>query len=202
MLEKLFCSGTRVRLLSLLLFGERLHLREIARRIGASPILVKKELENLIAFGLVESERVGNLRMFQANKNSQIFEELQKIFLKTELVGSELREALKPFNVRLALIYGSFAEGREHTGSDVDLLVIGNVKEEKLLKAVEKCEAKIGREVNYVVWSERELLKRAREKNHFLLNILNGKKIMLVGDERGFRKTGAGRLHKEKRERR
>lgn len=202
MLERLFSSNTRVRVLSLLLFGGRLHLREVARRLGSNPTLVKIELDNLVGLGLVECERVGNLRVFQANKASPIFEELRKIFLKTELVGSELREALKPFNVLFALVYGSFAEGRERAGSDVDLLVVGSVKEEELLKSVEKAEALLGREVNFVLWSERELLKRAREKNHFLMNILSGKVILLVGEESGFREVGAGRVHKEKRERR
>ncbi|MBI5159138.1 nucleotidyltransferase domain-containing protein [Candidatus Micrarchaeota archaeon] len=202
MLERLFSSGTRVRVLSLLLFGGRFHLREIARRVGANPTLVKRELDNLAGLGLLECEQVGNLRVFQVNKASPIFEELRKIFLKTELVGSELRKILEQFDVRFALVYGSFAEGREHSGSDVDLLVVGSVKEEELLKSVEKAEALLGREVNYVLWSERELLKRVREKNHFLMNILSGKIIMLVGEELGFREAGAGRARKEKRERR
>ena len=55
MLERLFTSKTRIKLLNLLFFNQdkEYHLREIARIIKTSPTYVSKELENLINLNIV-----------------------------------------------------------------------------------------------------------------------------------------------------
>ena len=56
MLEKLFTSKTRTRLLMLLLFNQKrdYHLRELARLVQTSPIHVAREMENLATLNLVK----------------------------------------------------------------------------------------------------------------------------------------------------
>ncbi len=94
MLEKLLKSKTMVKVLGLLLFSGELHLREIARRVGVTPIYVGKELENLESLGLVLNKRVGNLSMWEIKRASPLYPEIKALFLKTDALGSYLSEEL------------------------------------------------------------------------------------------------------------
>jgi predicted nucleotidyltransferase len=191
MLERLFTSKSRIKILQLLIFNTQseFHLRQIARLTDVSPPYVKRELSNLSKINLITESTKGNLKLFKINKNSPIFYELKRIFLKTESLGNLLKKKLKSLELRYAMIYGSFAASEETERSDIDLLVIGNIKEERILEIITESEAKVGREINYILWSEKEFEKRARQKHHLLVDIVSRPIIMLVGDENEFRKT-------------
>jgi predicted nucleotidyltransferase len=195
MLGKLFTSKTRVKILGLLLFSPKneFHLRGIAKRIDISPPHVRKELENLEEINLIKKRPEGNMILFRVNKDSPIYEELKRMFLKTEYLGDFLRDSLSRMeDMKYALIYGSFAKGEERGSSDIDLLLIGPVKEEHLLKMIRKVESEINRDVNYVLWTENEFRKRAREGNSLLANIIKNPVIMIMGVESEFRKDVKG----------
>ncbi len=193
MLERLLKSGAEVRLLELLLFEKPLHLRELARRAKVAPIHAKRELESLGRLGLALNSRVGNLSVWSINKKSPIYEEMKRIFLKTESLGGEIGIALCREDVKFALIYGSFAHGTEAPGSDIDLLLVGRIDERAVLRAFLKVEKRIGREINFIIWSEKEFLKRAAERHPLLVNIAKSPLIWVKGDEGEFRKAVAGR---------
>ncbi len=95
MLERLFTSKTRIRILKTLLFnpGRQFHLRELSREIGITPTYVKKELQNLQEINLVLKSRRANLTLFQINKTSPIFPELRSIFRRTG--GIKFREKME-----------------------------------------------------------------------------------------------------------
>jgi Fic family protein len=84
MLERLFTSRTRVKLLELfLLQPEReVHVREICRITGLTINAVRRELANLEEIGLLSSRRAGNARFYTANIAFPIYPELMGILLK------------------------------------------------------------------------------------------------------------------------
>jgi len=86
MIEKLFTSKTRTKLLDLFLFNQDkdYHLREIARLIKKTPVYVAKELDNLIFLGIVVKSKKAHLSIYSVNKECIFLEELKSIFLKTE----------------------------------------------------------------------------------------------------------------------
>jgi predicted nucleotidyltransferase len=190
MLEKLFTSKTRIKLLELLLFNpqKEFHIRQISRMIGISAPYIAKELKNLKEINLIIEFRKGNLKLFKINKKAPIFEEIKRIFLKTESFGEILIKNLKNLDVKYALIYGSFASGKESEKSDIDLLIIGEVNEEKILEVIRSLELKTGREVNYILWNSKEFEEKIREKHHLLIDIIKKPFIMLIGDKNEFRK--------------
>jgi predicted nucleotidyltransferase len=192
MLERLFTSKSRVKILELLLLNStgEFHLREISRQTGVSAPYVKREIANLVALGLVLKRSQGNLVLFRLNGDSVIVEELRRIFLKTESFGRFIRDGLGEVGViRFALIYGSFARGEEGEKSDVDLLVVGDVNERRMLDVVEKVETHTGREVNYIAWTEDEFEVKVREGVPLLEEIANTPVIMVVGDLDEFREA-------------
>ncbi len=189
MLEKLFTSKTRMRILELLIFNpdREFHLREISREVKITPIYVKKELQKLKELNLVLKSKKGNLSIFQINRNSLIFAELKSIFIKTEYFGDLIKKSLKKLKIDFAFIFGSFAKGIESRESDIDLFVIGDIKEDELMDIIQKIEKQTGREINYILWKKSLFMKRAK-KHHLLNEIGKNPVIMLVGDENELRK--------------
>jgi len=197
MLEKLFTSEARVKILTetLLNPGKEYHIRQLARIIDRSPILVQKELRNLEELGLVQHRKQGNLILYTIEKSSSIVEDLKRIFLKTEGVGNELLKNLGDKQIQYALIFGSFAKGIETTKSDIDLLVIGDVEEKSLLRSISAVESRIGREINIIYWTFEEFIQKAKEQIPLLLEILKTNVIMILGDKAEFKrlaKKGSG----------
>ena len=70
MLQKLFTSKTRVKLLTLFIMNpeREMYIREIARSTKENINAIRRELANLEEIGLLKSERKGNLKYYVANK--------------------------------------------------------------------------------------------------------------------------------------
>lgn len=191
----MFGSETRVKILKLLLLAPdtSFYIKEISTRVGLAFSMVYKELANLKNLGLVIEERKGKLRLFKINKQSLLYEDLKMIFIKTVGLGDIVTEHLKKLDkIRYAIIYGSFARGQQLKTSDVDLLIIGDLDEEELIKAISEMEKSLGREINYILWSEKEFERRAKTKHHLLTEIADNPIIGLVGDVDEFRRTVKG----------
>lgn len=186
MLENLFTSRVRVRLLTLFFTHptETYYIRQIARLTGETYNNVRKELQNLTKLGLIKAERRANSLYYQANINHFLFSELKSIILKTEGVGDLLRKTLERLGqIRVAFIYGSTAKGNELALSDVDLMVIGDVNLDVLDNVVDRIEEKIGRSVNYTLFSIEEWRQRVAQRQSFVTDVLNHEKIFLIGDQ-------------------
>lgn len=189
MLDYLFQSTVRARLLALLLANPNteFYVREAARRIKAQPIQVSRELQRAADAGVVVEKRKANLRFYSVNKQNPVFADLKKLFSRAgagEVLGKELG---KLRGIRFVVLFGSAAAGTGRERSDVDLLVVGGVSEDKLLERVYAAEKRLGRELNYLLWNEKELKKKAKEGSHLLKNICVNPLIMIVGDENEFR---------------
>ncbi|MEM3402779.1 MAG: nucleotidyltransferase domain-containing protein, partial [Candidatus Hadarchaeales archaeon] len=120
---------------------------------------------------------------FVVNKKMPIYQELRSMVLKTEGVSEILRENLSKLGeVEAAFIYGSFASGEEHSKSDIDLIIVGEVNERKLIPLIRKLEGQLSREINYTLFSSSEFKSRMRKKDPFITNVLEGKKIHILGE--------------------
>jgi len=199
MLRKLFSSKVRIELLSeFFLNPEReLYVREIARITGEDYKNVSIELRNLEEIGLLCSRKEGNLKYFGLNKEFLIYEELKSIFLKTRGAVGVIKDIFsKQKNIDYAFIYGSFASGEESEKSDIDLMVIGEIPLETLLKLMREPENLLSRVVNPSLYNLSEIKKRVKEKDPFITQVTNDPKIMLIGNEDELRRIGEKGAHK------
>ena len=191
MLRKLFSSRVRVEILSVFLMNpeRELYLREIARLTGEDYKSVSMELRNLEEIGLMSSRNEGNLKYFSINKEFIIYEELKSIFMKTRGAVGILREAVSmKRDIDYAFIYGSFATGEERAGSDIDLMVIGRISLEEVLALLRGPEETLSREINVSLYDLQEIRKRVKDHDPFIMEVLEGSKIMLIGDENELRR--------------
>ena len=185
MLEKLFSSRGRVKILTLFMMnpGEDFFLREISRLTHENLNSISRELQNLEDIGLLESKKQGNMKYFSINQDYPIYPELRNIIMKTEGVSKSIKEILsRNGDIKIAFIYGSFASGEADQSSDLDIFLMGNIDEDQLLRELSKLEGEVGREINYVLFNSREVEKRIDENDPFILNVWEGPKIMLIGD--------------------
>jgi len=194
MLKRLFTSNTRIKLLKLFFLNREreFYLRELARITHENLNSVRRELNNLKNAGLIVERKRGNQKLYKVNKFSPVHEELRRILIKTVGTGDLLREELSKFEIKFLLIYGSFAQGDEVEKSDIDLLIIGKVNEEALIKTIRKLEKELSREINYILWNYEEFKKRVKEKHYLLMDIVRKPVIMIIGDEDEFRKVVKG----------
>jgi predicted nucleotidyltransferase len=164
---------------------ESFYLREIARRTGRGQGAVQRELARLLKAGLVTRSRRGREVYYQANRTSPVFPELHGFVLKTVGLADVLREALGPLaeRIRAAFVYGSFARGEERAGSDVDVMVIGDIGFGEIVSAFAPAQDKLGREVNPSVFAPEEWRRRAASADHFVSTLLSEEKLFLIGDE-------------------
>ena len=183
MLEALISSNTRVKLLTLFLLnpGSEFYLREIVRKAEENRNAVRRELANLESFGLITSQKKGNQLYYTVNTGHYLYADLQKIVLKTEGVAGTLREALAGEDIACVFIYGSYARGTPTKKSDIDLFIIGAVEEDRLIPVIHSCEQATGREINYTLMSESEFLRRKKDGDPFVKNVLQEEKILICG---------------------
>ena len=192
MLESLIGSKTRVALLTLFLLnpGKKYYIREISRNLKIDVDPIRKELSNLESIGLLQSERQGNQKYYWADESFFIFEDLQELVLKTEGIAKILTEQFaRSGEIEILFIYGSFAAGKAHAKSDIDLFVVGEVSDDDLISMVTETERHLGREINYTLLRRNELIQRIQNKDPFIVNVIREPKIFIVGQNE-FEKLG------------
>ncbi len=179
MLKGLFSSSIRADVLALLLNSpdEKFYVREVAKLIRKNPSGVKRELDKLEEMGLVFSEKVANLKYFQANKNSPLFSELKDLIAKSLGLPGALKSLLRANDVKSAFIYGPFAEGEETP--TVNLFVVGSFSP-SLLSGLHEIEKNFGKKINCTVIDESEY-KQKKKKDPSVKRILSEKRITLIG---------------------
>jgi predicted nucleotidyltransferase len=186
-LGDLLFGQTRGRILALL-FGmpdQSFFTRQIARQVGTSVGTVQRELETLTQVGLIERSSIGMQVFYQANRDHPAYAELHSLIAKTAGAFHILRAALAPLAKKLAFVfvYGSMARGGENAGSDVDLMLIGDVSLDEILAQLTSAERDLGRSINPTVFSLKEFKSRLKAGNHFLKSVMREKKVLLVGSE-------------------
>jgi predicted nucleotidyltransferase len=190
----LFPASYRRRVLSLLLLHpERaLHVREIARLTGTTAGTLNKELARLHDAGLLTRERVGNQVRYAADRASPIHAELAGILRKTIGLADVLADALAPSAPTLAaaFVFGSMARGRETSGSDVDVMLLGALSFGDAVTLLYPAQAALGREVNPVVFGVDEWRARLKAKDPFVREVLAQPKIFLIGNDDELEKLG------------
>ncbi|OGI15650.1 hypothetical protein A3K63_04425 [Candidatus Micrarchaeota archaeon RBG_16_49_10] len=204
MLQRLFTSRTRTKLLKLFFLDRKreFYLRELARITGENPNSVGRELKNLSEGGIVTERKKGNQKLYAANESLPIHEDLRRLVLKTLGFGEVLSgELSKLGKIKFCIVYGSFAIGDEVSESDLDILIIGDLDEEKLIEVVRGLEEELSRDINYILWTAKEFKNKSRQGHHLLLDIVEKPVIMIVGDEDEFRKTVEGQNHPKSKNR-
>lgn len=206
MLEQIFGSKTRTRLLKLFLLNPEkvFFIRELTRLIDTQINSVRRELQNLVQCKVIQEARVeekdenqeGVLpkkqkvseklakKYFQANENYTLFRELRMLFLRGPFLHQDdlVRDILALEHLDMAILSGFFVENDD---SHVDLLIVGSVNRQKLTKIIHGFEKIFEKEINFTTLTKEEYLYRHSLSDRFLFSILEGKNKIIIDNIHG-----------------
>lgn len=206
MLEKLFGSVSRVKLLKIFLLNpdKKYYIRQLARDLKLQVNSVRRELGNLEEFGLLSSDDNNSTNLpilsngrkapsstkdknsslkekkyYQANKNFILFSEVRSVIVKAQiLAGESFISSLKKFcEPKFILLSGMFVN---NDNSPTDVLVVADIKKEDLMQIISDLEGEMGREINFTLMDEEEFKYRQEIADVFLHSVLNSRRIVLL----------------------
>ena len=186
-IRALLSSKIRIQLLRILALNPEssFNINELSRQTGFSLRGVEVELKNLLSGGILRREVSGNQHRYQLDPLCPIYKEIKGIIIKTVGIAEEIKRALKPAEkeIKLAFVYGSFASGDYGNDSDVDLFIVTELPGIKLAELLGSLQSEIARSINISQFSSAEFSQRKQESDHFLIRVLEGPKIILIGHE-------------------
>lgn len=203
MLEQLFGSKTRVKLLRLFLnHPDRPYfVRELTRELKSQINAVRRELDNLESMdiinikivdekeeketkeakvkGKIKKPKIKQKKYFVINQNFILYPELKALLLKAEvLVEQDLIKRIKELgNISYLVLTGIFVGLKDFP---VDILCVGRVDQKRMKKVIRKFERELGREINYTVMPTQEFKYRRDVTDKFLYSILDNKKVVII----------------------
>lgn len=199
MIEQLFGSKTRVKLLYLFYSNTNrsFYVREITRKIDEQINSVRRELSNLLSIGIITSDNTNNRLYYEVNQKFEHYEALLAMFgnggkpksairsvrgakqsaASSEEAGGDELDLKSLGNIEIALLTGQFTRDES---SGIDLLIVGNVNQNKLHKFVAEMERKEGKDIRYTVFSTEDYRYREQIHDRFIDSVKSAKKQVLV----------------------
>jgi hypothetical protein len=186
-LADLIISKVRVKILVLFLTNPNTiyHVRDIVRKVEEEINAVRRELAHMEKAGMVSKEQRANRLFYSFRKDYPLYYDLLELIGKTSGLGWEIiKNKVKLGRIKYALISGRYVRGLpKKSPTEVDLLVVGNVVIPELSQIIKKEESNKNKELNYTVMTEEEFGFRKRRRDPFVMNILDGLRVVLIGDE-------------------
>ena len=195
MLEQLFGSKTRVKLLQLFLNNPQqpFYLRELARELKSQLNSIRREVANLEQIGIIKSAQTAEAeqkptrfkktakKFFLADSNFILYPELKALLLKAQLLLERdfVKQVERLGRVKLFILTGVFV-GLE--GMATDMLLVGSVNHQRVDRLVKQFQKELSHEINYTVMSLKEFKYRKDITDRFLYDILEGEKIVVLNE--------------------
>ena len=182
-------SRVRVKLMELFFTQpeELFYVREITRLIKEEINAVRRELDKMLRCGLLKSEERGNRLYYFLNRRYLFYSELQRMVAKTTGLGAQLRRLRRKLGkIDFIMFSGGFVEGKKPSPDEVEVLVVGEVVLSELQAIMRQEEKKRGREINYSVLDTNEFEFRKTRRDPFVMDILYGTRVMVIGSELDF----------------
>ena len=171
-----------------LLYGQpnrSFYTKEILRSTGMGVATIKRELDRMLAAGILSMTRIGNQHHYQANPQCPIYGELLGIVKKTFGMTEVIRRALEPLaeKIERAFIFGSVASGKEGAASDIDLLIISEVGFAEVVRALYPVQETLGREVNPKIYRREEWTRMMDAKDAFVTEVMTKPRLDVIGGD-------------------
>ncbi len=185
-LSDLIISKVRVKLLKIFLGNVRglYYVRELTRMTKEEINAIRRELENLLKVGLLQSEKRGNRLYYSVKTSYYLYAELVNLVTKSTGVGKIVTKNRNKLGfVKFLFITHKLARGLERKPEDVDLLIVGKVIMPQVAVLAKALEKQLNTEINYSCMTEEEFGYRKGHQDPFITKVLLQPKVMLIGDE-------------------
>ena len=188
-LQDFMISRVRVKVMQLFFShtDEMYYVREITRATKEEINAVRRELSRMMEAGVLKNEERGNRVYYYLNKKYTFYPELVRMVAKSTGIGQKLRKLKKKLGeLNYVMFSGEFVNGKAARHGQVDVLVIGEVVLAELAQLVKEQQEKLGREINYTVLPLAEFEFRKTRRDPFIMDVLYGTHVMVIGSEEEF----------------
>jgi len=186
-LSNIITSRVRIKILQLFFsdISEMYHVRGVVREIKEEINAVRRELARLEKAGILKNESRGNRLYYWVRGDHPLFGDLLSMVAKSTGLGAEIiANKGKIGKLAFVMFSGRIVRRKSRKREDqVDILVVGEVVLPELAAIIRKEESSRGKEINYTVMSRDEFDFRKKRRDPFLLGILSGSRVMIIGDE-------------------
>lgn len=185
-LQDFMISRVRVSLMELFFQQpqELFYVREITRQVHEEINAVRRELDRMLAAGLLKSEERGNRVYYYLNRNYAFYPELIRMVAKSTGLGLKLQKFRKKLGtVSFVMFTGKFIQVDQTNRTEVDVLIVGDIVLPELELLMREEELRLKREISYTVLSKDEFEFRKQRRDPFLMEVLFGTRIMVIGNE-------------------
>jgi predicted nucleotidyltransferase len=159
--------------------GVESYVNELARTLKVDTGNLTRKLITLEKEGILKSRWQGKQRYYSLNRTFPLLKEYKNVVTRTIGLEQVLRDSLsKVKGIKIAVIYGSYAQNKMDSHSDIDLLVVGKHSTVLLQKAVADIQKSVHREINVVSMSLEEYYRKP--KTPFVMSIEKKKSIKIV----------------------
>lgn len=181
-LAKILGSNARLKTLRLFVFNQHavFTLADVAQRTKLSKDVVRQELSELLAAGLLRKKGTQHHVRYQTNPRFEQLDALNTFIRDTTNVRPRsITAALKRAGtLRLVALSGFFTGILE---SQIDLLVVGDLLEERVLaSAVHSLEAELGREIRYATFATADFRYRLGVYDRLLRDVFDYPHRLLI----------------------
>jgi predicted nucleotidyltransferase len=170
MIEALISSKTRIKLLLKFFLNSNTtaYLRSLETEFGESSNAVRVELNRFEDAGMLTSFTKGNRKYFKANIHHPLYNEVNSILRKQLGIDKIIENIIERLgDVEQVFVSGALAKGTD--SKIIDLIIVGSVDKEYLLKLVNKAEELISRKIRYMVYSTDDMLSEQQLISESLL---------------------------------
>jgi hypothetical protein len=180
MLEQLFGSRTRVKLLQLFLLHptERFFVRELTRKANEHINSVRRELAHLTKIGLLTTESQDRKKFYLVKHDFILFEELKALMFKARLLSEKetITQIKDSGEVRYLSLMGYFMND---LSSATDLFIVGEIQKMSVEKLLEQFNNQFGHQLRFTLMNFNEYKYRREVTDKFLFTILQNPQIIL-----------------------
>lgn len=182
-------SRVRVKMMKLFFSHQEdmYYVRQITRKINEEINAVRRELEKMLGYGLLRSEQRGNRLYYSLNPRYTYYQELEQLAAKSDGLGKKIRKLRRKLgSLEFVMFSGRFVRKLPPRQDEVDILVIGQVVLPELEALIAEEEKRIDREIRVAVFEKEEFDFRKTRRDPFIMDILYGSRVMIIGNETDF----------------
>lgn len=181
MLEQLFGSATRVKLLRLFYSNpdRSYFVRELTRKLDQRINSVRQELHNLEEIGIVEENDKDRKKYFTLKRDFPLFHELKALMVKSQiLLERDFARAVSQLGTIKYMVLSGLFVGR--TDLPTDLLIVGTVDRNKMKQLLQKFQKYFDQDIRYTIFTLKEYDYRQQVTDRFLFNVIENKHIVII----------------------
>ena len=171
MLDALITSKTRLKILLKFFLNQnsKSYLRQLEQEFGESSNAIRIELNRFEKAGLLSSQVSGNRKYFQANSQHPLYEDINRMVLKSVGIDSIVANlAQELISIEAVYLIGNLACGI--SSNLIDLAILAQPSERnKINESVTRIEQSISRKIRYLLVNQQEMKDLFDNKPNLLI---------------------------------